>query len=59
MPHGGRRLDGDEGVLGGLHGDGNKRIEPTMTWTFKQYFLCGLILYQKEGRVKFNKGIIV
>jgi hypothetical protein len=30
-----------------------------MTWTPKQDLLGGLILYEKEERVKFNKGIIV
>jgi hypothetical protein len=46
-------------VLGGFHGNRDKWIKATMTRTSKQYFLRGLILYQKERRMKFNKGIIV
>jgi hypothetical protein len=59
MPRRRRRLECDEGVLGGPGGDRHERIQAAVTWTFKNDLLRGLILYQEKEWVKFNKSIII
>jgi hypothetical protein len=59
MPRGGGRLDGDEGLLGGVDHVGDEGVKTTIARTFKQYSPRGLILNQKEEGVKFNEDMVI
>jgi hypothetical protein len=46
-------------VLVGSGGEGHGRVKGAITRNSKHDLLCGLILDQKEERVKLNESIVI